>query len=113
MHELGVTQEIIRLTLEHAERAGARRITDIHLVVGELSGIVDDSIRFYFDFVSRDTPAAGALLHFRHVDIRLRCRQCRFEFRPQGMDWNCPSCQAVGGEIVAGKEFYLDSIEVE
>lgn len=113
MHELSVTEEILRIALEHAERAGARRITDIHLVVGELSGVVDDSIQFYMDFLSPDTLAAGVKLDFRHVPARLHCRQCGHEFEPQGMDWNCPACHTLGGEIVAGKEFYVESIEVE
>ena len=113
MHELTVTQDILRIALEHAERADARRITDIHLVIGGLSSIVDDSIQFYFDFLSPDTLAEGAKLHFLRVPARLRCRECGHEFEPQGMDWSCPQCQSLGGEVMAGKEFFLDSLEVE
>jgi hydrogenase nickel incorporation protein HypA/HybF len=113
MHELSVTEEILRVAVEHAERAQAKRITDIHLVVGNLSTIVDDSVQFYFDFLSPDTIAAGATLHFERVPALLRCRQCDHEFEPQEMDWRCPQCNALGGDVVAGKEFYLDSLEVE
>ncbi len=41
MHELAITQRILEIALEHAGRAGARRITAIHLVVGDLSSVVD------------------------------------------------------------------------
>jgi hydrogenase nickel incorporation protein HypA/HybF len=113
MHELSVTEEILRVAVEHAERAQARRITDIHLVVGNLSTIVDDSVQFYFDFLSPDTIAAGAKLHFTRVPACLRCRQCGHEFEPQAMDWRCPTCGALGGDVLTGREFYLDSLEVE
>ena len=113
MHELSVTEEILRVAVEHAERARAKRITDIHLVVGNLSTIVDDSVQFYFDFLSPDTLADGAKLHFKRVPARLRCRQCDHEFEPRDMDWHCPQCNALGGDVIAGKEFYLDSLEVE
>jgi hydrogenase nickel incorporation protein HypA/HybF len=113
MHELSVTEEILRVAVEHAERAQAKRITDIHLVVGSLSTVVDDSVQFYFDFLSPDTLAAGAELHFKRVPARLRCRQCEHEFEPQEMDWHCPQCNVLGGDVIAGKEFYLDSLEVE
>jgi hydrogenase nickel incorporation protein HypA/HybF len=113
MHELAVTEEILRVALEHAERAQATRITDVHLVIGDLSTVVDDSVQFYFDFLSPDTIAAGAKLHFTRIPARLRCRQCGTEFEPQERDYHCPQCETLGGEVVAGKEFYLDSMQVE
>ena len=50
MHELAVTQSILDIALRHAERVGAQRILSINLVIGELTGFVDDSIQFYFGF---------------------------------------------------------------
>jgi hydrogenase nickel incorporation protein HypA/HybF len=113
MHELAITEEILRIAVEHAERANARRITDIRLVVGDLSSVVNDSVQFYFDFLSPDTIAEGAQLHFHRVPARLRCRQCGHEFEPQGTEWHCSQCQALGGDVINGREFYLDSLEVE
>ncbi len=112
MHELAITEEILRIAIEHAQRAGAVRITDIHLVIGELSSVVDDSVQFYFDFSSPGTVAEGAELHFQRLPTRLRCRQCGHEFEPDSTDWRCPACETVGGDVVTGREFYLESIEV-
>ena len=53
MHELGVTQNILQIALEHAQKAGAKKIHRIHLVIGGLSGVIDESVQFYFDFVSQ------------------------------------------------------------
>jgi hydrogenase nickel incorporation protein HypA/HybF len=113
MHEMAITEEILRISVEHAERAGAERMTDIHIVIGDLSSVVDDSVQFYFDFLSPGTLAEGAELHFHRVAARLRCRQCETEFEPQGIDWRCPNCQSMGGEVIAGREFFIESIEVE
>ncbi len=48
-----------------AERTteSVRRLKElgINLVIGGLTGFVDDSIQFYFDFLSRDTAAEGRL----------------------------------------------------
>ena len=113
MHELAVTEDILRIAVEHAERAGAKRLTDINITVGELSSVVDESVQFYFDFLSPGTLAEGAQLHFARISARFRCRQCQTEFEPQGMEWHCPSCHSLGGDVVAGQEFYIESIEVE
>ncbi len=114
MHELAITQRILEIALEHAGRAGARRIVAIHLVVGDLSSVVDDSVQFYFDHLSPGTPAEGASLHFTRLPARYRCRTCGEEFIPErGLVWQCPACRGWEVEIVQGREFYLESIEVE
>ena len=114
MHELAVTQSILEIVLRHAERAGARQILSINLVIGELTGFVDDSIQFYFDFLSKDTPAQDAQLIFERISPRARCRECGLEYTPPDSRlWTCPGCGALGGEIIAGREFSVASIEIE
>ena len=112
MHELSITQNILSIVTEHAKRAGAQKITAINLVVGELTGFVDDSIQFYFDMLSPDTIAAGATLAIRRIPAEVRCRACGEVFALQGYNWACPKCSALGGEIVCGREFSVESIEV-
>lgn len=114
MHEMSVSQSILDIALRHAEQAGAGRIVAIDLVIGDLTGFVDESIQFYIDFLSRETLAQGAQLRFERIAPRVLCRACRAEFAPPGSRlWACPKCEALGGEILAGKEFYVASIEIE
>ncbi len=113
MHELGVTQSILEIALEHGQKASARKIRQIHLVMGELSGIVEESVQFYFDFVSKGTMAEGARLTFEKKPGRLRCPACGHEFSFEKDRWICPACQAPGPEIVSGREFFMESIEVD
>ena len=54
MHELAITQNIIDIAVSQAQD---RKITGINLVIGELSSVVEDSIRFCFDVISKETPA--------------------------------------------------------
>jgi len=112
LHELAVTENILKIAVEHGQRAGAGRITAIHLVIGGLSGFVDDAIQFNFDLLTPGTLAEGAQLHFQRIPARLRCRQCDTVFEPDGIDWRCPECDALAGEVIAGKEFFVESIEI-
>jgi len=113
MHELSVTQGVLEIVLRHAQQAGAQRITHINLVIGDLTSIVDDSVQFYFDFISRDTIAEGAQLVFRRVPATFRCRDCGNTFVSKERDFICPQCGGMGVEVVAGNEFRVESIEVE
>jgi hydrogenase nickel incorporation protein HypA/HybF len=113
MHELAVTQSIIEIVTRHAEQASAQHIRRIHLVIGELASIVDDSVQFYFDFLSKGTLAEGAELVFRRPGILLVCESCGHRWQPQEADWTCPACGVAQAQLVEGREFYVDSIEVE
>ncbi len=113
MHELSVTQSILDIALAHAQGAGASRILKVNLVIGELSGLVGEYIQFYFDFISRGTPAEGAELTFRHVPARFRCLECGAEYEPAEDDWTCPECGALRPIAVGGKELLVESIDVE
>ena len=113
MHELSITQNVIDIVVEHAQRARAQRVTTINLVVGDLTGFVDDSIQFYFDMLSPGTLAAGAQLTIERISPAARCRSCGHEFQPENRNWACPQCGAIGGEVLRGREFLVESIEVE
>ena len=112
MHELSITQNILNIVIEHARRAEAQKVTAINLVVGELTGFVDDSIQFYFDMLSPETIAAGATLNIHRIPAEIRCRGCGEVFALEGHKWACPKCSTPGGEILCGREFSIDSIEV-
>ncbi len=113
MHELAITQNILDLALDEAKAVQANRITKINLVIGELSGIVSDSVEFYFDFLKKDSIAANAVIDFKTVPAQLRCRNCLTNFAPQDSSWMCPNCQSPSVEIVAGRDSFVESIEVE
>ena len=40
MHELIVTENILELSLHHAQSSNAQRVTDLHLVIGQLSSLI-------------------------------------------------------------------------
>ena len=112
MHELAITQSILDIVLKEAGAAGASKITRVNVVIGELSGVVSDSVQFYFDFLTKDNAAEGAMLNFKMVPTVLKCRECSTEFSPQDSSWVCPQCQGSGMEVLAGRDCFVESIEV-
>jgi hydrogenase nickel incorporation protein HypA/HybF len=113
MHELTVTESLLEIALRHGKKANAHRITDLYLVIGTLSSIIDDSVQFYWDFIAKDTPAEGAQLHFRRISAEFHCQECDRRYSPDGDEFACPHCGSPRVEVAAGKEFYLESIGVE
>lgn len=111
MHELPISQEILSIALRHAGEA--KRIIRLNLVIGDLSSIVGDSIQFYWDIISKGTLAEGSTLHFERIKARFRCSDCENEFEPVDRNFECQKCGGYKVELVAGREFRLESIEVE
>ena len=101
------------MVIENEEKAKANKILRIYLVVGELSGVVEEAVDFYFSFLTRDTFAAQASLFFMRTPAKLRCSNCNMVFIPENLVFHYPNCKEQQIEIIGGRELYIDSIEVE
>lgn len=113
MHELPVAQGVLKIALRYAEQEHATRITDLYLVIGQLSSIVDDSVQYYWDIISRGTMAEGATLHFERIPMQMLCLDCAQAYHPAPGTLACPHCGSNRVQVAAGEEFRLDSIGIE
>ena len=113
MHELSVTESILNAALTHAQKANATRVTDLNLVIGTLSSIVDDSVQFYWEMISKGTLCEGSQLHFKRINARLRCLDCNSEYELESELQPCPNCGSMNIKILSGDEFRLESIEIQ
>jgi hydrogenase nickel incorporation protein HypA/HybF len=125
MHELSVSSAIVDTAIKHA---GGRRVTRVDVQVGALRQVVPESLRFYFEIVSRDGDCDGAKLELEIVTAWMECRECGDGWDPapapvEGGEhetggwvlpvFRCPSCSAADARVVRGDELQVESIEVE
>ncbi len=113
MHELSVTESILEVTLRHAKSHDAKKVTDIYLVLGDWSTIIDDSVQFHWDILSENTLASGARLHFERIPVELFCLDCANTYTPTDKELICPKCEGSRVRVTKGDEFSIDSIEIE
>jgi hydrogenase nickel incorporation protein HypA/HybF len=59
MHEMSITQSVVEICEGHA---AGRKVIDVVLEIGELSGVGHDSIEFCFEAGSKGTLLEGARL---------------------------------------------------
>jgi hydrogenase nickel incorporation protein HypA/HybF len=109
MHELSVSSAVVDTVLKHA---AGRRVIVVSLRIGHLRQVVPDSLAFYFELVSRETLCEGARLEQEYVPARLRCTGCASEWDPEDAWFRCTRCGGPG-EVIAGDELEVESIEVE
>jgi hydrogenase nickel incorporation protein HypA/HybF len=88
-------------------------VTGITLVIGELTSIIDDSVQFYFDILTKGTALHGAVLSFNRIEPEYVCRDCTHSFTGRSPGSACPGCGGKNAIVSKGQEFYIESIEVE
>ena len=115
MHELPITKRILDIVLEHARGRNIRKIVRIHLKIGGLSDLENEWVQRYFDFLSRGTLAEQAELAIRRTPIVMLCRSCARSFEVGRDEWDharCPACDASRVELVSGREYLVENMEV-
>lgn len=113
MHELAITEGIIEAAIPAAEAAGAKRILEIRLKIGELSGVLPECIQEYFNIASRGTIAEGAALKVEKIPITITCASCGYDGEIPRRKIHCPKCASAEIKIKSGREYFVDSLEVE
>jgi hydrogenase nickel incorporation protein HypA/HybF len=114
VHELSIACSLVDSASAAARRAGARRVTAVHVDVGRLAGVVTDALRFGYDVATRDTPLAGSQLVIRELPVVIFCSSCNREYELPGVhSFRCPVCGRPSPHVRQGKELDLVSLDVE
>lgn len=110
MHEMSITQSVVEICEGHA---AGRKVIDVVLEIGELSGVVPDSIEFCFEACSKGTLLEGARLKLEIVPGIGSCPSCGVQASMKSLFDPCPDCGAFGLTIVSGEELRVKELELE
>ena len=109
MHELSLMTRLLEDAVTAAQGAPS---CALRVRVGPLSGVVRESLRFAFEALAPGTPAADARLDIEETAPAFHCPRCGADYAPPVGSYICPACGATEGELRAGHELELVSIEV-
>lgn len=113
MHEMGLMLSVLDSVEKSAHEAGAASIDEIHLSIGEMTEVIPESLEFAFEALAPGTMCEGAKLICRYVGCHSRCNACGREYDHDRFNLACPFCGSFATELMAGRELYIDSVEVE
>jgi hydrogenase nickel incorporation protein HypA/HybF len=114
VHELPVIQAVLDIVLKHVRLNNVSKVHSIALAVGDLSDLQDDWLQRYFDYVSKNTPAEGARLVIERTPVVLKCGSCAREIPVKSSeikDVVCPGCGNKEFTLIAGREYFIKSME--
>lgn len=113
MHEFSIAVNLIEIAVEYAQKADAKKITQIEIELGELSGIIQDSLEFCFEAACKDTIAENSILSIKIILAISECLDCNKKFETGSLLSVCPNCDSIKCRTVQGKELKIKSITVD
>ncbi|MCA1784537.1 MAG: hydrogenase maturation nickel metallochaperone HypA [Desulfobacteraceae bacterium] len=113
MHEMGIAQELVRIALDALPQDLENpRVETLHLKIGKLSSVVEHSLTFCFEIITKDTPLENARLEIEVVPVRIRCTGCGKEWEAQNPVFQCADCKQGKIEMLSGREVEIISMEL-
>jgi hydrogenase nickel incorporation protein HypA/HybF len=108
MHELAIAQQIVEIACEGSRGAPVRRIV---VVVGKLSAVLPDALRFCFDLATKETAAEGASLEIVEAPGMARCSVCRADVAMERPFATC-ACGSTELDWISGEELEVREVVV-
>lgn len=121
MHEGSVTTQIVQSVLSEAEKRKAKKVVEVQLVIGKLTFLNPEQVRFWYDVLTKDTIMQGSKLLIEESQGMVRCPKCGYEGGFKYVDdpalhvstptLNCPKCNAIV-DIVGGKDCLIKNVKM-
>ena len=113
MRERNLIQSVFEQVSHQLRGRLATRVAVVNVARGEVFELSESSIREAWQSFSNDMPLERPTLKFRSIRAEAQCMACFEKYHPQDGKIHCPHCGSFGAKILAGEEFYLESVETE
>jgi len=121
MHEFSMTSQIVESVLAEAKKRGAKRVLSIRLIIGKLTFLNIDQVRFAYKVLVENTIMEGSRLFIKEQDAVVECPSCDYKgdinyindpaYHFKFPTLNCPRC---GKEVnvVGGREVTIKAVRL-
>jgi hydrogenase nickel incorporation protein HypA/HybF len=118
MHEMSLVVSLLDIVRQEMKSNGAKKLVRVRVRCGVLVNVAPEALRMAFAVQTMDTDLAGARLELVEEPLRLACGACAREFTPVrapvALFSPCPACgEEIGHRVLAGKELFVERIEME
>ncbi|MGQ9566093.1 MAG: hydrogenase maturation nickel metallochaperone HypA/HybF [Candidatus Bathyarchaeales archaeon] len=121
MHEGTITTQVVQSVLQEANKRNAKKVVEVQLVIGKLTFLNPEQVRFWYEILTRETIMADSRLIIEESEGIVKCPKCGYEGDFKYVDdpamhvptptLNCPKCGATV-EIVGGKDCLIKNIKM-
>lgn len=113
MHEMSLAEGILQIVEDTAARQGFRRVTEVRLEIGALSGVEVEALSFCLDVVFKGSVADGAHVELEHLPGKGYCLGCGETVLVRALYDACPLCGSYQVQATGGSEMRVKDLLVE
>ncbi len=113
MHELWLCKNIFNIINTKMQNEPDKRVTKVVIEAGELLAIDQDSLKFSFKVLSKNTFADGAILEIVKIPGKATCDSCHKNVSYKNYADVCENCKQGNLKIIRGEELLVKYMEVK
>lgn len=116
-----MTSQIVENVLQEAKKRNAKRVLEVHLVIGKLTFLGIEQVRFSYKVLVKDTIMEHSKLYVREKDGVVKCNNCGYEggfkyeddpmYHIPTPTLHCPKCGGIV-TIAGGRECTIESVKL-
>ena len=121
MHEFSTTNQIVETVLQEAKKHRAKKVNEVHLVIGKLTFLGLEQVRFCYNVLVKDTIMDGSKLYIEERKGVIRCSNCGYNgdlvhkdepiYHISTPTLCCPKCGDMV-DIIGGRECTIKRIKL-
>jgi hydrogenase nickel incorporation protein HypA/HybF len=111
MREYDIVQSAFEQVTRQSRNDRFVPIRAVKFARGELFELSQADIVSMWKKFNKGFVLEQAEIIFRLIPGEVQCMACFEKYHPEGGRIHCPHCGSFGAKILAGEEFYLESIE--
>lgn len=112
MHEMSIAQDIMNIVQQNLPPDSGGKVRGVKLKIGELSGVVPQSLEFCFNILAQTFSFTEAKLIIEQVPVKAHCLNCGVTFIEPNFMFHCPHCHDSHVDILAGRELQVVEFEL-
>lgn len=113
MHEMSLALSIVDLAVETAGREGGSQVSEVEIEVGNMAGVMADSLQFCLEAAARTTIVEGAAFRFVETKAVGECSSCNHSFATASFFAVCPACGQGGVSVTGGQDLRIIALTIE
>ena len=112
MHELSIAQDILAIIRQNVPQEELKNIQSVNVKIGEMAGVVPDSLEFCFQAMVSGTEMEDSKLVIEKIPFVLVCSTCGKTSTNEFGIKICSHCSSPDTNVISGLEMQVVDIEL-